>query len=442
MSSLVLAVGAAVFVSVVDLTPPPENGVLRWPHLSAVSAPEPFTGPAAEAPMPTADGLAAVLDPLLDSSALDGDLSVSVRDGLTGDELYGRGSETALIPASSTKAATAAAVLATRGSAYRIPTRVVAGEDGRVVLVAGGDVTLTEDGDGFYHGAAELSDLAEQVLTALNGESPATLVVDTSVFAADDGVAPGVAAADVRDGYTAQVTPLMLDGGRVDKDGPDSPSARHGDPTRHAADTFAALIGAGEVVAGTAPDGATELGVVYSPTMQRLSEYAMLTSDNLLTDALARQAALATGEPGSFAGGAAATMRVLADLGLPVDGMVLKDGSGLSKDNRLSAGLLASLVSVAASGEHPELSGLAATMAVAGHSGSLWHRFDDDRAAHGEVRAKTGTLSKVSSLTGMVVDADGRWLTFAVIVNDRGNLFEAEAAIDAFATVLAECGCR
>lgn len=436
---MILSIGVAVTPLVVDLTPPPQNGPLVWPYLTESSEFDGLAGPSADAPLPTGEGIAAVLEPYLAASGMSGDLGVSVRDGLTGEELYTRSADLPLTPASSTKAVTAAAALVAWGSGHRIPTRIVAGaEEGQVVLIAGGDVTLTRDGAGHYENAAQLSDLAAQVLEQL-GTQPSTLIIDTSVFP-DDPVAPGVDKDDVAAGYTAKLTPFMLDGGRTSPTAPNSPSPRSSDPTQAAAKQLAELLGGPTVEYGTADPDAAELGIVYSPTMQRMVEHAMLTSDNLLTDALARQVALGWGAEASFAGAAAATLEILESLGISTDGVVLYDGSGLSNDNKLTAGLLSQVVAAAISDE-VRVTGLGASFAVAGYTGSLQRRFGDEDSAHGEVRAKTGTLAKVSSLTGMVLDADGRWLTFAFVLNDRGDLYGAERALDAAAAALIDCGC-
>ncbi len=87
-----------------------------------------------------------------------------MRDVATGEALYDRGADRATVPASTTKLVTAATVLATRGPAYRIPTRVVAGANpGEVVLVGGGDPTLSIGAKGYFPGAARLDLLAAQV---------------------------------------------------------------------------------------------------------------------------------------------------------------------------------------------------------------------------------------------------------------------------------------
>jgi D-alanyl-D-alanine carboxypeptidase/D-alanyl-D-alanine-endopeptidase (penicillin-binding protein 4) len=83
---------------------------------------------------------------------------------------------------------------------------------------------------------------------------------------------------------------------------------------------------------------------------------------------------------------------------------------------------------------------------VAGFSGTLDDRFDTAPARRGAgvVRAKTGSLSGVSTLAGITVDADGRLLAFALLADavPPGGTGPAEAALDRVAARLAGCGCR
>jgi D-alanyl-D-alanine carboxypeptidase/D-alanyl-D-alanine-endopeptidase (penicillin-binding protein 4) len=107
--------------------------------------------------------------------------------------------------------------------------------------------------------------------------------------------------------------------------------------------------------------------------------------------------------------------------------------------------LLTGVLEAAASPDHPRLRGLFAGLPVAAYSGTLAKRFGGPAASSGagEVRAKTGSLSGVSALAGVVVADNGRQLAFAAVANGfPGNGGEAVASsLDRIAAALAGCGC-
>ena len=129
-------------------------------------------------------------------------------------------------------------------------------------------------------------------------------------------------------------------------------------------------------------------------------------------------------------------------LGVPVEGVRLVGGSGLARGSVVPARTLTRLLALAAGRERPELRWMLTGLPVAGASGTLADRFDGSgqSAALGIVRAKTGTLTGVNSLAGIVVDSDGRLLAFAVMADRTGGSRAARAALDAFAAALAGCG--
>ncbi|EEP72110.1 D-alanyl-D-alanine carboxypeptidase/D-alanyl-D-alanine-endopeptidase, partial [Micromonospora sp. ATCC 39149] len=197
---------------------------------------------------------------------------------------------------------------------------------------------------------------------------------------------------------------------------------------------------------GGAPAPGTELGKVESPPMIRLVDMMITDSDNVIAEALARQVALARNRPASFTGGAAAMDIVLGELGLPADEITLSDASGLSRRNRISPSLLTDLIALAGDGTHPELGIIFGGLPVAGWSGTLDGRYRSDgtTAGAGVVRAKTGTLTGVHAIAGLVTTADGRLLTFAVLADraPAGSLDDTRRALDRVTSALARCGCR
>ncbi|SCL14837.1 D-alanyl-D-alanine carboxypeptidase / D-alanyl-D-alanine-endopeptidase (penicillin-binding protein 4) [Micromonospora inyonensis] len=425
------------------------------------AAPVPVLGlPSGTAPVPTPEGVRAALDPLVGAAGLGSRVNVSVTDVTTGQELYGRGADDGTVPASVTKLVTGVTVLAARGPAYRIGTRAVAGATpGEVVLVGGGDPTLAIDANGFYPGAARLDVLAEQVKQALGGTPPTKVTVDSTLFPGPV-YEPGWDADIPTGGYGAAITALMTDGARVDPDAGSKGAERYRTPDLTAGRAFARLLGlpAGtKVERGGAPGGGsagpagapapgTELGRVESPPLIRLVDIMITDSDNVVAEALARQVALARNQPASFVGAGAAMDQVAAELGLPADELALADGSGLSRTNRISPSLLTDLIALAGNGTRPELAGIFGGLPVGGWSGTLDDRYATTatRAGAGVVRAKTGTLTGVHAIAGLVTTADGRLLSFAVLT-DRTPPTTPDAtrlALDRIGAALAGCGCR
>lgn len=449
------------------------------PSAAAPETPEPPPSPvlvasASDIPAPTAAGVKAALDPVVAAAGLGSSVNISVVDPVSGEQLYSRGPDVLTTPASTTKLATAAAVLAARGPAYRIPTRVVAGaKPGEVVIIGGGDATLSAGASGTYPGAARLDQLAKQVKTALGGAAPTRVIVDSTLFSGpafepswDPDVPTG--------GFGAATTALMTNGARVNPKITQGYAERYPQPDLAAGQAFARALGlkasavargkapadvAGAAdatatpspettpaAAGSAPAPGTELGKVESLPILRLVEIMLVDSDNVVAESLARQVALAKGQPASYAGGAAATKAVLAGFGMPATEIALSDGSGLSRKNRLTPSVLTDVLRVAADGSHPEVAGLLAGLPVAAWSGTLRERYRspaDGKVGAGVVRAKTGTLGGVNAISGVVTTTDGRLLVFAVLADkvpvgkDR-----AEAGLDKITSTLAKCGCR
>lgn len=167
----------------------------------------------------------------------------------------------------------------------------------------------------------------------------------------------------------------------------------------------------------------------------------MLTqSDDDLAEALAHLAGGKLGGGASFAGGATATLKVVADLGVTTAGAVVVDGSGLSGQNKISAATLVGLLAALATTDDPSLSAAVTGLAVAGATGTLSDRFTGPgtRAGRGIVLAKTGTLTGVNALAGLVLDPAGRLRAFAFLEDGSpGPQAVARTALDRAAAVVA-----
>lgn len=190
---------------------------------------------------------------------------------------------------------------------------------------------------------------------------------------------------------------------------------------------------------GPVPAGARELLRFRGYPLRRVVTLMLKYSNNMMAESLVKSLAVAEGETGAWPAGIAALRRRLARLGVPLGGLAIVDGSGLSGKNRLSARSLVSALRVADArfAMGPEL---LSALPRAAEDGTLEERA---AAARLRLRAKTGRLSGVSTLAGFAEHRDGRRLVFALLVNGAGGDDAGlSAAVDAFAEALVGAGGR
>jgi len=420
-------------------------------------------GVSPSAPLPTSGGLAAALSPLVSSAALGKQVAGVVADPASGRVLWASRASALLQPASTTKLVTGVAALRVLGPAARFTTRVVAGPAGSIVLVGGGDPTLAagRPPGRDYPQPATLRSLAAATAKALHarGQSSVRLGYDASLFTGPP-LAPGWPMAYISTGNVTAITALEVDQGRLtrsgapqDADDPGNFRARSLDPADQAATAFATFLRddgvrvAGPVGPQLARAHAAALASVASPPLSAIVGWMLRESNNVIAENLARQVALHTHRPATFSGSAAAVTSVLRSLGVRT-GIQLVDGSGLSPQDRIAPSALARVVSLASGPRHPALRPAITGLPVAGFSGTLapgQSVFGDvGDPGLGVIQAKTGNLSSVATLAGLVNDASGRLLAFAFMTNQvpAARLQKAAAGITAMATALARCGCR
>ncbi|NNL67892.1 MAG: D-alanyl-D-alanine carboxypeptidase/D-alanyl-D-alanine-endopeptidase, partial [Myxococcales bacterium] len=159
-------------------------------------------------------------------------------------------------------------------------------------------------------------------------------------------------------------------------------------------------------------------------------------SSNFIAEALVKAMAVrAFGVPGSWEAGTEALKLRLHALGLDLGDARILDGSGLSRDNRVSPRLLVAALSASRDSFQvgPEL---VASLPIAGGDGTLEKRAE---GAAGAVRAKTGLLTGVASLSGFAERRGGQVVVFSILVNgfERGAP-AARAAIDGFVAALVD----
>jgi D-alanyl-D-alanine carboxypeptidase/D-alanyl-D-alanine-endopeptidase (penicillin-binding protein 4) len=388
----------------------------------------------------------AAVAPLLADPVLGNHVVGAVVDLAAGGGVVTLGGAGAAIPASTTKLLTTAAALAALGPETRFATRVVSGGKGRIVLVGGGDPFLASAPlPAAYPEHADVETLAAQVAGALTaqGRTKVRLGYDDSLFS-EPSFNPAWPAHYLPEQVVSRVTALWVDEGR-----PSVGSGRVDDPSLHAAQTFAAALAAqgitvvGAPTHGVAGDG-PEIARVESAPLREIAARILEVSDNEGAEVLSHQVGLAVAGRATFVDGAAAVTQTLGGLGVPTDGISIHDGSGLSRENLITPAALVAVLRAALDPAHPELGAVATALPVAGFTGSLTNRFDQPfPESRGLVRAKTGTLSNVSSLAGIAVDQDGHLMLFALMADRVKKVDETKAqrALDAAAGALGACHC-
>jgi D-alanyl-D-alanine carboxypeptidase/D-alanyl-D-alanine-endopeptidase (penicillin-binding protein 4) len=390
---------------------------------------------------PAATDLAARMAAHADLPVVAGNLAFSVVDAETGTVLAEREAAAPLIPASTQKLLTAAAVLRTH-TGDEVLTTAASVQDGAVTLIGGGDMTLQDE---------DLRALARQTvaLAAEQGLTEATLTLDASFLEGGQNSAWGDNG--TAGGWVAPTAALALNGGMLDGEqyGPKST-----DPAGDAARRFAELLAeeglevVGEIASGQAPAGAPQVEV-HSAPLGDLVRHTLLISDNTTAELLAHLVALSRGEPATPEGAAQAVQAEIEDLGIELgvpstdlENLQIHDGSGLSRQNRVPPALLAAVLAETASGDVPRLEQILYDVPIAGLSGTLAERFDegDTVDARGQVRGKTGYLGGAATLAGVAVLPDGRTVGYSIVVHgfDGADAAAAREAVDQVAAELVQ----
>ena len=347
-------------------------------------------------------------------------------DLATGRTLFSRNPDLSLAPASNEKLTVTYAALRELGPTYRFRTEVLArGHQsgttwvGDIILKGYGDPTLT---------SLQLGRLAAQIRTSGITHVDGRVLGDESWF---DSVrtAPGWKSSY----YINECPPLSalsVDGGHYDGHTATQPALAAAGRFRQELRIHG--VTTGRVGLGRAADGAYTLGQVESNPLPAVLREMDRDSDNFTAEMIVKDIGAEVSEVGSTPAGMAIVRRDLAWLGIPLAGVRLADGSGLSLDDRVTARMLSLLL--ARMWNDPEFhQPVWAALPVAGVSGTLEHRMER-RPARGAVRAKTGTTNRASALAGYARDR----YAFAVVQNGFPvATWAARKAQDRFATALA-----
>jgi D-alanyl-D-alanine carboxypeptidase/D-alanyl-D-alanine-endopeptidase (penicillin-binding protein 4) len=344
----------------------------------------------------------------------------------TGETLFSEHDALPLAPASNEKLAIAYTALVTLGADYQIETDVLGRgtQDGTTwrgnLLLAGhGDPTLSSAG---------LLALARQVKAFGIRHVTGGVFGDESYF---DTRRTG---AGWKSWFYVNECPplsaLTVDRGRYYGRTSREPALAAALLFRNALRQVGVSVGGAGL--GTGRDSDSVLASVQSPPLSQIVAWMGRVSDNFTAEMLLKQIGAASGRTGSSADGAAIVRSTLAGAGVPLAGVRIVDGSGLSSLDRLTARALGGILRAAWS--DPDVQPyFTAALPIAGISGTLHDRMRTP-PARGNVRAKTGTTTLASALSGYV----RKRYVFSVLQNGRPvSSFWARKAQDRFATVLA-----
>lgn len=191
----------------------------------------------------------------------------------------------------------------------------------------------------------------------------------------------------------------------------------------------------GTVTFGSAPENLLLIGQHASQPLYVIVNDMLKKSDNVIAGALFKKLGqLYTNHPGSWENGSQAVSRILTKhAGLDVSGMRVLDGSGLSPNNVVRPTQMMQLLDFAYH-HSPTSKAFISALPIAGVDGTLKHRMWNIAR---KVRAKTGTISGVTTLAGYVVTHDQEPLAFVIMINgDKGKGWQYKAIEDNIATFL------
>jgi D-alanyl-D-alanine carboxypeptidase/D-alanyl-D-alanine-endopeptidase (penicillin-binding protein 4) len=324
-----------------------------------------------------------------------------------GRVLYRRNADRPLAPASNEKLLTTSAALVRLGPDTTLDTIVRPAPDavlqpdgtlqGDLILVGAGDPTLND---------VALRDLIAQLRTAGIRRITGAVVGDESLFDSRRG------SYDSRWGYDSdlggELGALTWGHGAFDSRG----------PAYYAASRLRYLLKKSNVrvtrkvaVSSTSTITTPTLAIHSSAPVSDLISFTNHPSDNFYAETLLKLLGARAGAGGSTTAGITATQGFLGQLGVKAR---MRDGSGLSRADRVSPHQIARLL--AAMAGRPEADAFRASLAAPGEWGTLQHRMTRT-AARGQCRAKTGTLIGVSALSGYCFDRAGHTIVFSLIEN-------------------------
>jgi serine-type D-Ala-D-Ala carboxypeptidase/endopeptidase (penicillin-binding protein 4) len=316
------------------------------------------------------------------------------------------------ILASNTKLFTTAAALDRLGPEANLVTRVFAETPPAADGTVNGSLYIVGDGDPTF-GDEEVDALAGEIKDAGVSRVTGKILVDDTVFDRRRGLGKNP---NQPNSYVGPLSGLSFEFGLVGPGFSSKPEMDAGLALRSALQGRDVSVGR-DVDYGKLPGQLAEaepIAQVASPPVSELVESTNEPSNNFFAEMLLKRLAVEPGEQGTTRTGARAVRAYTRSLGSRVRA---KDGSGIGRKNKASAEQVGKLL--AAMLEEPAADEFHESLPRAGIEGTLSNRMEGT-AAEGKCRAKTGTISGVSALSGYCDLAAGP-IVFSILMNGIGQ---------------------
>jgi serine-type D-Ala-D-Ala carboxypeptidase/endopeptidase (penicillin-binding protein 4) len=334
--------------------------------------------------------------------------------------------------ASNTKLFTTSTALDTLGPETNLVTRVWAETPPTIDGTVDGSLYIVGDGDPTF-GDEDVAALADEIKDAGVRRITGKILVDDTVFDRRRGLGKNP---NEPNSYVGPLSGLSFEFGQVGPGFSTNPEIDAGLALRQALRNRDVGV-PGDVDYGRVPAPLAEtdpIASIGSPTVAELVESTNEPSNNFFAEMLLKRLAAGPGQPGTTQAGTREVRAYARSLGSRVRA---KDGSGIGRKNQASAEQVGKLL--AAMLEEPAADEFHESLPRAGIEGTLSNRMEGT-AAEGRCRAKTGTITGVSALSGYC-DLAGGPVVFSILMNGIGsNYTGARSLQDRMVVAIARYG--
>ncbi len=360
-----------------------------------------------------------------------GSVAIKITDLSDGRVMSSHNTTKALIPASIMKSVTTAALLRVCGSDYRYKTKVYT--DGPLDMgILRGNLIVEGVCDPSLNSTVEPygTDIVQEIVETLKemgvNKIEGMIIVDESQFAGasrPDSWQP----ADFSQSYGTGSHGLNFENNANGRRSVENPQALFVSRLKNSLRNSSILVDGKDL-----GEGERQIIFVHlSPTIDEIMRSCMMRSDNLFAESMLRTySKLATGD-GSTKDGATREYAMWEKRGMPLEGVTIIDGSGLSRNNRVTADFMTNVLATMAENEI-----YASFFPLAGQEGTL-KSFLVDTPLEGYIAMKTGSMKGIQCYAGYLLDDDYvPTHTVVIIMNDLNG--SRERAKKAAQTMLLE----